>query len=175
MRECNYPVPDCACSYHIQSDTTAALSINSWQAGAHATEMNKSKHSTQVLTKGAQAVVSPTDPFVTKLRAGKCHDQTSVVLRNLKHYQVIFGLIKQEESKEGLSRGHYPKGWLQSPASVHPRPWTQSQPFPYNKMSWHFLRSILVFFLSQESLNDLTLVTTDLQDRQTAAGVFTHT
>lgn len=119
MRECNYPVPDCTCSYHIQSDTTAALSINSWQAGAHATETNKSKHSTQVLTKGAQAVVSPTDPFVTKLRAGKCHDQTSVVLRNLKHYQVIFGLIKQEESKEGLSTGHYPKGWLQSPASAH--------------------------------------------------------
>lgn len=121
MRECNYPIPDCTCSYHVQSSTTVAFSINFWQAGAHTTETNKSKHSTQVLIKGIRAVVSPTDSFVTKLRAEKCHDQTSVMLRNLQHNQVMFGVYQARESKKGLSRGHYPKAWLQSPAAAHPQ------------------------------------------------------
>lgn len=50
---------------------TMALSIHFWQAGAHTMEMDKSKPSAQVLTKGTRALVYPTESFVRKLTVGK--------------------------------------------------------------------------------------------------------
>lgn len=77
---------------------------------------------------GIQALVSPANSFVIEIRVGKYQDQTSAVLRNLKHYLVIFGFIKQESL-----RRDFPEVTTQKTGFIAllqltpcPRPWTQS-------------------------------------------------